>query len=447
MSKQKSLENTVSYRSMMAVAIPVILSNLSIPLLGIVDIAMLGHRGDESLVAALAVGTIIFDLIFWCFSFLRMSTTGLVAQHPKDARIVKRALAIAVFISLVLIISQTPLLSLCLVFIKTNPSVQHWVDQYYSVRIYAALPTLINYVITGFLFGQQNTKASLTLVLITNVTAIALDCLFVFGLGYSIKGLAAANIIAQTTSALLGLYYLQVRYHVFAKATPWASLSAFKTLFSVNRDIFIRSLMLLLTFSYFTRLGAAMGAVVVASNAIILNIHELMAYCLDGVTIALESFVGKAVGLKQVSLFQQSVRLAIRLCAMGAIAFSLLFFFFASYLIRLTTSVPAIQQHAFGLIPWLSCLPIIAIASYLYDGIYIGAVWTKPMRNAMVLAFITFVAITQLFHGLGNPGLWLALYGFLVMRALYLGLAMKKNVARTFKTTSEAQPSNNEYPL
>lgn len=432
---------------MMAVAIPVILSNLSIPFLGIVDISMLGHRGDESLVAALAIGTIIFDLIFWCFSFLRMSTTGLVAQHPTDARIVKRALAIAGFISLLLIVFQAPLLSLCLVLIKTNQSVQHWVDQYYSVRIYAALPTLINYVITGFLFGQQNTKASLTLVLITNITAIALDCLFVFGLGYSIKGLAAANIIAQTLSALLGLYYLNARYQVFAKTTPWASLSAFRALFSVNRDIFIRSLMLLLTFSYFTRLGAAMGAVVVASNAIILNIHELMAYCLDGVTIALESFVGKAVGLEHYRLFKQSIKLATQLCAVGAISFSLLFFFFSPYLIRLATSVPAIQTHSMALIPWLSGLPIVAIGSYLYDGVYIGAVWTQAMRNSMVMALITFVAIAHLFQDLGNHGLWLALYGFLLMRALYLGLAMKKNIQRTFKSSSEAQPLNNEYPL
>lgn len=418
------------YKEIIKTALPVIFANITVPLLGAVDIAMLGHTHNENLLAAIAIGAMIFDLLFWAFSFLRMTTTGLVAQSPNKPAIVLRALVLAFLFGLLLMIFQAPLLSLSLNFFSTTKTIMPYVTSYFKWRIFAAIPTLIGYVTTGYLFGRRNTKASLALVLFTNITAITLDFIFVFIYNAGIVGLALANVIAQSLAAFIALYYLHKTYAIFHQLSEQSIFSkkAFYRLLKVNTDVLIRSLSLLFTFSYFTRISSQLGATTVAANAILMNLNHLMAYTLDGFTIALESFIGQAIGERRLALFKQSFKACTITCIAGACLFSLLFALTGPILIGLMTSISKVRALCLSLLPWLIGLPLIAIGSFILDGCYIGAVWTKDMRNSMLIALAGFILCTHLFHSYAANGLWIAFYVFMLLRLVFLWLPLKKNI-------------------
>ncbi len=418
------------YQRIFHVAIPIILANITIPLLGAVDIAMLGHTHDASTVAAISIGTAIFDLIFWSFSFLRMTTTGLVAQSPKNQTILHRALAIALIAGLLITFSKQPLYILSFKLFHVSPFISTPLTIYVHYRIIAAVPTLVNYVVMGYLFGQKNTRVTLLLTLLTNLSAIFFDFLFVFKLNFGIKGLAIANIIAETLTMLCAFCYLQSRYLAFSSIQfdKLICLTEMKQLLNANFDVLVRTLSLMIVFTYFTKQGAKLSPIIVSSNAILMNLNHLMSYTLDGFTISLEAFIGQAVGERNKALFMQTLAVCRNICIIGACIFSILFYLFGESLIGLFTSIHAIKSEALRSLPWLYGLPLIAVGSYILDGCYIGAIWTKDMRNSMLMSLLVFLGSIYLLQPLHVNGIWLAFYLFMLVRFLLLLYPFKKNI-------------------
>lgn len=426
----------MSYRKIFSIAWPVALSNITVPLLGSVDIAMMGHFGSRTLLASVAIGAMLFDFLFWGFGFLRMSTTGLIAQAPENTLILKRGLLLALVLSTLLILLQQLIFSTALMCLDTSHRINIALGEYFYSRIYSAVPTLFNYVILGYLFGKQNTKAALCLVVLTNTTAIALDVLMVYVWQLGISGLGIANVLAQSIGCVLGLLYLQHHYRVFSTKEHSALFEAqpFKRMLSLNRDIFIRTFCLLITFAVFTREGAKLGAVIVSANAILLNFQQFMAYALDGFTIASESFVGRAFATRNKKRLISTIKQCSVFCVSGALMFSLFFLLFGDFIIGLMTSLPAVKTQAHKLLGWIILLPIISIGSFILDGVFIGATWSKEMRNSMLLSSIIFLISCYAFGGLKAHGLWLAFNLFMLFRFVLLAERLRGKL-RLFQLT------------
>jgi MATE family multidrug resistance protein len=405
------------------------LSSLTIPLLGAVDIAMMGHTNSPTMLASIAIGAMLFDFLFWGFGFLRMSTTGLIAQTPKDNLICRKSLIVASTLGLLLILFQNIIYEGALFFFNPSPQIESALASYFYIRIYAAIPTLCNYVIIGYLFGRQNTKVALYLVVATNLLAIALDFMLVHYYMLSIKGLGIASVLAQTLGTLFGLLYLHHHYQVFKRQTPSSSSTVtYKRLFNINRDIFIRTCCLLITFVIFTRESAKLGPIVLAANTILLNFQQIMAYALDGFTVACETLVGKAYGEKNIALLKNSIKTCGVFCFSLAIGFSLLFLFFGDRLITLMSSLTLVQVKAHALLIWIVILPLISVGSFVLDGIFIGATWTKEMRTAMLLSSLVFLISCYILLPFHAHGLWAAFCIFMLSRFIFLLARLNKKL-------------------
>ena len=417
-------------KSMWQLAWPVMLSNITIPLLGMVDIAVVGHHYPAHVLGAVAIGSMVFDVMFLAFGFLRMSTTGLVAQNPTDLSILYRALLTACLIAFILIASQYVLFSMVSLVMEPIPAVQQALSDYFHLRIYASPATLGNFVILGYFFGRQNTKIPLCLLMLINLSAIGLDCIFVSYLGLGVKGLAVANIVAQTLGFVTGLRLIYIK---FIKQTPGVlamfDVDAMKRLFHLNQDIFIRTLCLMATFTYFTSAGSRLGTSIVAANAILLSMHQFMACGLDGFAIACEVMVGRAIGTNNKKYFIAAVKSCGYLSLLLAVLFSVIYMIFGEYIIHWMTSLPSVIETAQTYLIWMIILPVLSVGGFLLDGVFIGATWSKPMRNTMLLATgVIYFPSVFLFENLGNTGLWLAFALFMLSRGLLLAFVLVRKL-------------------
>lgn len=407
-----------------SLAWPIMLSNISIPLLGMVDTAVVGHLPKPDDIATVALGTMVFDILFWCFGFLRMSTTALAAQEPNSNQIYYQSSLIAIVIALLLIISSPLLKQGILFFIHTDVQVEKLVGCYFDIRIFSALPTLISYVNYGFFFGRHNTKTPLALLLITNVTAMLLDYVLVWHYNLGAAGIALANLITQTISASLGCWLIYKRY--LKQSFPKKLLCVFswqrtKQLFSLNTDIFIRTLFLVLTTSFFTRQSAYLGVEIVAANMILMNLQLLTSYALDGFAIAAETLVGRAVGSQDKQDFYYQVKACTQWSLIFGVIFMASYYFLGPMFIGLMTSLSAVKIVALHSLPWVIFLALISVPGFLLDGVFIGAAWSKPLRNAILFSsLIIFLPIWYFSQLLLNQGLWLAYTSFILARGIYL---------------------------
>ena len=414
-----------------SLAWPMILSNISIPLLGVVDTVVVGHLPSANNIAAIALGTMVFDVLFWCFGFLRMSTTAIAAQEPKNNQIYYQSSLIAVVMGLILIIFSPFLKQGIFLFVHTDPQVEGLLLSYFDIRIWAAIPTLLNYVNYGFFFGNQNTKTPLLLLLITNFSAMLLDYIFVWQLHFAANGIALANLLTQTIGAGLGVYLIY-KYYLRKQGSrislPLFTLQRAKQLFSLNTDIFIRTLFLVLTTAFFTRQSASLGVNIVAANLLLMNLQITTSYALDGFAIAAETLIGRAIGRCDKHDFWRQVKL----CAKWSLFFSLVFVFFyllfGKVLISLMTSLQDVRTIALKSLPWIMFLPLISMPSFLLDGVFIGAAWSKPLRNSILFAsLIVFFPVWYFTKPLVNQGLWLAYTSFIFARGVYLALAFRRS--------------------
>lgn len=407
---------------------PVIVSNVSIPLLGMVDIAVVGHDYPAKVLSAVAIGTMVFDVLFGLFIFLRMSTTGLVSQSPSKKVILQRALLCALLLSLIIIVSSPLSAFLITKFITMSGAIQSLFYQYFFIRIFSTPATLLNFVLMGYFFGRQNTKTPLLMLLIINLSGIGFDFILVKHLELGIKGLAFANLVAQLLGLVVGFIFLHKNVSPFTTLQESLfDLAALKEFFHINKDIFIRTVCLMVTIAFFTKLGASLGPKVVAANLILMSMHQFSSYFLDGFAISCEALVGEAIG-KNNSLKLKKI---IKACALYSVlvgAFlSLSYWFLGSWIISRLSSLPEVVAIANNNLIWLSLLPIASVASFLLDGVFIGATWTKPMRNTMISAtFVVFFPLCFALKDFGNSGLWLSFIGFIIARGVFLASSLKR---------------------
>jgi MATE family, multidrug efflux pump len=406
-----------------------ILSNSSIPLLGIIDTAMVGYLPNSVDIAAVALGSMVFNILFWAFGFLRMSTTGIAAQNRNDTVIFFQSAAIALIISLILIIASPLLKQITLWLIHAEPEVKEKLANYFSLRILSTPATLLNYVIIGFFFGRQDTRTPLFLIVFTNLLAMFLDYYFVWHQDMGANGIAIANVIAQLLGSLIGLSVIYNRFIRLAAGFDWHTFfdsMRVKKLLTLNRDIFIRTLCLMVTLAFFTRQSATFGMTVVAANTILMHMQLVMSYALDGFAIAAETLIGDAVGKNDTRAFKQRLYECGKWSLLTMALFMFVFFVFGQTIINLMTNIQVIRDYASHYLIWIILLPLVSTPSFLLDGVFIGATWSKPLRNTIVFAsIIVFFPLWALSRPLGNHGLWLAYSCFILSRGIYLGASLK----------------------
>ena len=412
-----------------------ILTNISTPLLGLVDTAVLGHLDSEQFLAAVALGGLIFSFIFWGFGFLRMGTTGLAAnafgKNNTEAvnGILIRAIALALIISTLLLLFHPTIGFISFWLFDSAKNVENLALQYFEIRIWSAPATLCLYVLMGWFLGRQNVTIPLVVVLMTNLLNISLDLLFVYHFKMQVEGVALASVISEyfgLAIALLSSSFYIKKQKVFWKWKYLTSFDKYKAMLLINSHIFIRTWCLIFAFAFFTAQSAKMGAIILAANAVLLNFQTFMAYALDGFAHAAEAMVGRAKGAKDKVLGRQAILTSFLWSFVVALFFSGLYFIFGQQMINLLTGLENVRETAFIYLPWLIIMPLVSFLCYLFDGIFIGLMLTKEMRNTMLFSlFCVFLPLWYFTQELGNQGLWIAMLGFMMARSLSMAILYK----------------------
>lgn len=415
----------ITNRRVLAIALPIVLSNATIPILGVVDTGVVGQMGRAEPIGAVGIGAVILASIYWIFGFLRMGTSGLVAQaHGAGNEIEEgghllRALGIGLAAGLALIALHLPLFAGAFRLAPASAEVEALSRQYLAIRIWGAPATIALYAITGWLIAIERTRAVLMLQLLMNGLNVALDIWFVLGLGWGVQGVAIATLVAEWSGLAFGLWLAR---HALRAAWGQAGLWArhrIEQLVQVNGDIMIRSVLLQGSFTTFMFLGAGQGDVTLAANQVLLQFLEIVAYGLDGFAFAAESLVGQAVGARRPDRLRRAVRLTSQWGVGGAALLSAAFWLAGPAIIDLLTTSDEVRAAARLYLPWLIAAPLIGIASWMLDGIFIGATRTREMRNAMLVSVAIYaLLVAALPLLLGNHGLWAALMGLNMLRGL-----------------------------
>lgn len=418
-------------KQILRLAIPNIISNLSVPLLSSVDTALLGHLEEIHYLGALAVGGIIFNFVYWGFGFLRMGTTGLTAQaygnnnQQEISLTLVRTLLIAVAGGLVLILLQELIAKISFFLIAATPDVEKYARQYFYIRIYAAPATLALYAFHGWFLGMQNAKYPLILTVLVNILNIIFNVLFIYKFGMKSDGVAYGTLIAQYSGLLAAVILYAKKYSGYSlRATKEQILErlALRRIFGVNIDIFIRTLCLIFTFSFFTAMSAKHGETILAVNTILLQLITILAYGVDGFAFASESLVGKYIGARDEAKLRKTINYSFVWGIGLGIVVSIIFALFDESILRIFTDKEDIIRLAMTYMVWIVIAPLINSFAFIWDGIFIGATATAPMRNSMI--FCTFGGFLPTYlllkDALGNHSLWLALTLFMVLRGVTL---------------------------
>jgi MATE family multidrug resistance protein len=415
-------------REIFAIAGPMVLANLSAPLIGLVDTAVVGHLGEASYIGGVAVGAVILSFAFTVLNFLRMTTTGLAARAAGtgDATRLRTVLAqgvgTALYLAALLLVAQLPLGVLALRLIEPSAAVDAQAWAYYSIRIWSAPAALANFALIGWFVGLGNARAPLAMVLAANIVNIVLDLLFVPGLGYGVAGVAWASLIAEYLAAGLGVRF--VLRELGARPGHWRrvdilNLRSLHQLFAANTALFLRTLLLMFAFAFLTSMGARQTDAILAANAILVNLQYLMAYMLDGYANAVESLTGRAIGARAGASRRGIVDECLAWTVVIALAIALFYGLAGPLAIRIVTSVPAVIEAAYTYLPWMVLSPLVCAWAFLYDGVFIGAQRPGAMFGVMLVAVVVvFLPAWWLTRGFGNHGLWFAFTLFNAARGL-----------------------------
>ena len=423
---------------------PIMFANLSVPLLGAVDTAVMGHLPEAFFLGAVAVGATIVHFIFWGFGFLRMGTAGLAAQAygAKDGLEIRVVLAraglLGVGLGAALLLLQWPIAQIGLTLFEASGQVEDLAETYFFIRIWSAPAVFVNYAIVGWFIGVQNTRAVMILQVFMNGLNIILDLWFVLGLEWDVAGVATATVIAEFTALALGV--LMVRRELRRIPGSWQGMNLrdadkIRQLVAVNRDIFIRTACLMFAFAFFTARSAKLGDNTLAANAILLQFQQFLSFGLDGFAHAAEALVGGAVGAKD----RRTLRLAVKICglwaAIIAAAYTLVYAVGGSVIIGWLTDLEAVRALSGEFLIWVIISPVISVWSFTLDGVFIGATRTAEMRNGMIISLAVYLAaVYALQPVLGNHGLWLAFTIFMAARAVTLAIVYP-NVERAAAPT------------
>ncbi len=426
------LSNGALHKQVLWLAIPMVLSNITIPLLGLVDAAVIGHLEHPWYLGGVALGGTMISVSFWLLGFLRMATTGLTAQacgakNGEQLRLVLlQGLMMAGLFSCFYFLLHAWISEWVFSFSDASDQVKRYGQQYFSIRVWSTPAALANFVILGWLLGTQNAKAPMWIVIVSNLSNIVLDIVFVMGLGWKVQGVAIASVLADYIGMALGLWFV---YRTWKQWMLPPIISQLGSLLNgigrfvrLNRDIFLRSLCLQTTFTFMTFQGASFGDDVVAANAVLMSFLMIISYGMDGFAYAMEAMVGKAIGAKDKKQLTLSLIGTFFWSAIICMVLTVVFACGGSYLISMITDIPVVREHANVYLPWLIAMPLISMWCFLLDGIFIGATKAKEMRNSMFVATCGYFLIFFVFSGFGNHALWLAMVSFMGMRGL--GLAV-----------------------
>jgi len=426
-------------------AIPNILSNITVPLVGIVDLALMGHMDSEIHLNAIAIGGTIFSFIYMSFGFLRMGTTGFVAQahgkkdHTELIHIFSRAIMVAFFLALVLILFQFPIGLLSIYLLDAGTEINELALEYFHIRIFAAPATLGIYALTGWFIGRQDTKTPLILALIINVGNIILNLVFIKLFGMKSTGVAYGTLIAQYIGFITGLVIIFKRNKHLLKL--WSlqktlNINKMKEYFSINKDIFIRTLLLISTLSFFTASSARMGSEILAINTILFQFFLFFTYFIDGFANAAEALVGKYIGEGKKTKLKTLIPLIFKWGLSISLPFSFIYYIFPEKLMYILTDLPQIISAAEPYFIWVGILPLVSFAAFIWDGIYVGAMAAKAIRNAMIISVVlVFFPLYFVLQPIwGNHGLWIAFNAFLFSRGAILHFWAKQYIYPSIKT-------------
>ena len=412
----------LTHARVLRIALPIVAANVTVPLLGLVDTAVVGQLGEAAPIGAVGLGAVILSVFYWMFGFLRMGTTGLTAQAHgagdtgEAGAILKRGLLIAGAAGLALIALQLPLIWAAFRVAPGSDQVEGMAATYLHIRIWGAPATIAMYALTGWLIAIERTRAVLVLQAVTNGANVVLDLWFVLGLGWGVEGVALATLIAEWSGLALGLWLC--RAGLVATGARVFDAVRLRRMATVNGHIMLRSILLQGCFTAFLFLSSGRGDLTIASNQILLQFLEITAYLLDGFAFAAETLVGQAVGRRLRPSLARAVRLTSLWGAGGAVLMGVVFALAGPWIIDLMTTAPDVRIEARHYLPWVVLAPVLGIAAWMFDGIYIGATFTREMLLTAAFAAATYALSVWLTWPLGNNGLWLSLMIFNVARGL-----------------------------
>ncbi|WP_248732302.1 MATE family efflux transporter [Pseudomonas sp. MWU13-2517] len=418
-----------THRRVWALAAPMILSNISVPLVALVDSMVIGHLPHAHQLGAVAVGASLYTFLAWAMGFLRMGSTGFAAQASGRGdgaalrQILLQGLLLALGLAILLGTVGIPLSHLALEWMQPSTELTELTREFFHTRLFGLPAALSSYALVGWFLGTQNARAPLAILLTTNLVNIALNLWFVLGLDWGVVGSARASVVAEWTGALLGLAMTQKALRAYPGHIAWAALKrwqSWRPLLAVNRDIFIRSLALQSVFFMITVQGARLGDATVAANALLLNGLLLTAHALDGLAHAVEALCGHAIGAHDRQALRRSLVVAGGWSLIASTGFALLFTFGGHLFIAMQTDIASVRETADRYLPYLAVLPLIAVWSYLLDGLFIGATRAREMRNGMLLTVLLALPFAWALQGLGNHGLWITFLLFMALRSLTL---------------------------
>lgn len=419
-------------RRVWSLAWPVVLANVTVPMVGLVDTAVMGRLPDPAYIGAVAVGAAVFNAVYWLFGFLRMGTTGLSAQAfgagdaGALAAIAARAVGIAALLGIAMVAFQVPLLKGLLWFFPASDQVESLAADYYGIRVWGAPALLCHFVVMGMLFGLQRMGTALVVSVLLNVCNVILDLTFVIGFGWGVEGVAAATLISEWLAAAVGVTLLvRLLRGLGARRPDRAALldrQRLGALFQVSANLIIRTLFVQLPFLTVTAIGAGLGDVVLAANAVLMQLFFVMAYGLDALAHTAESLAGHAFGAGDRQRLRTATAYTLLWSVAIAAALCIVFALGGGLFIDALTQQPEVRAAARDYLPWVVVAPLAAVGAFHLDGVYIGTTRTAELRNCMFLALLVFVATLWLtLDAFGNHGLWLSMTAFMVARTALLG--------------------------
>ena len=415
-------------REILQIALPSIVSNITVPLLGLIDATIVGHLGAASYIGAIAVGGMLFNIIYWIFGFLRMGTSGMTSQaygqkdEAETMRILARSVGVGMLIALALIILQYPIERIAFTLMKATPEVERLASLYFRICIWGAPAVLGLYSISGWCIGMQNSRFPMYVAITQNIVNILASLVLVYGFGMKIEGVAIGTLIAQYSGLLMAIGLWSSH---FKRLLPYVQLhtllakGAIRRFFQVNRDIFFRTLCLVAVTMYFTSAGAAQGEVVLAVNTLLMHFFTFFSYVMDGFAYAGEALVGKYLGANDRPALRQMVH-QLFIWGIGlSVVFTLVYGIGGKEFLGLITNEQSVIAASSAYFYWVLAIPLAGFAAFLYDGIFIGATATHWMLRAMFIASVAFFFIYYGCRGvMGNHALWLAFITYLALRGI-----------------------------
>lgn len=432
-------------KKILHIAIPSIISNITVPLLALVDTTIAGHLGNAAYIGAIAVGGMLFNMAYWLFGFLRMGTGGLTAQaygagNAKESMLVLlRSLCVATCVSVLLIVLQGPIINIAFRFITATPQVALWAHTYFYILIWGAPAVLGLYGFTGWFLGMQNARVPMAIAIMQNGVNIIVSALLVLGFGWKVEGIAVGTLVAQYAGFLTAVGVFLCKYRSHLPRVQWREVThsaAFRKFFSVNRDIFFRTFCLIAVSSYFTTAGSTQGELTLAANTLLMQFFTLFSYLFDGFSYAGEAIGGQYYGAHNREGFYALTRSLFKWGVILVTAFTLVYIVWGDVILSLLTDSPVVVAQATAYLPYACCIPLVSFCAFLYDGLFIGSTATRYMLISMLAASVLFFVIIGLFP-LTNHVLWVAFLSYLGCRGMVQAFLYPKLTKKMQKICNE----------